>query len=86
MSAMEAKKFAEKEIKAGRTPTYEDLRDWLEIVDGMGELKKIDGADWNLEMGTLAELVARQLSDRESDPVFRQGMAVAQNLVNSLQG
>jgi len=60
MSAMEAKKFAEKEIKAGRTPTYEDLRDWLEIVDGMGELKKIDGADWNLEMGTLAELVARE--------------------------
>src|SRR3989304_6905706 len=57
---MEAKKFAEKEIKAGRTPTYEDLRDWLEIVDGMGELKKIDGADWNLEMGTLAELVARE--------------------------
>ncbi|MBI2998273.1 MAG: UbiD family decarboxylase [Deltaproteobacteria bacterium] len=60
MSAVEAKKFAEKEIKAGRTPTYEDLRDWLEIVDGMGELKKIDGADWNLEMGTLAELVARE--------------------------
>ena len=60
MSAMEAKKFAEKEIRAGRTPAYKDLRDWLEIVDGMGELKKIDGADWNLEMGTLAELVARE--------------------------
>ena len=60
MSALEAKKLAEKEIKAGRTPTYKDLRDWLEIVDGLGELKKIDRADWNLEMGTLAELVARE--------------------------
>ena len=60
MTALEAKKIAEKEIKAGKTPTYRDLREWIEIVDGMGELKKIDGADWNLEMGTLAELVARE--------------------------
>ncbi|MBI2350066.1 MAG: UbiD family decarboxylase [Deltaproteobacteria bacterium] len=60
MTALEAKKIAEKEIEAGRTPTYRDLREWIEIVDGMGELKKIDGVDWNLEMGTLAELVARE--------------------------
>ena len=60
MTALEAKRFAEKEIKAGRTPTYKDLREWLEIVESFGELKKIDGADWNLEMGTLAELVARE--------------------------
>jgi 4-hydroxy-3-polyprenylbenzoate decarboxylase len=60
MSAVEAKRFVEKEIKAGQTPAYTDLRDWLEIVEGLGELKKIDGADWNLEMGTLAELVARE--------------------------
>jgi len=60
MTALEAKKIAEKEIKAGKTPAYSDLREWIEIVDGMGELKKIDGADWNLEMGTLAELVARE--------------------------
>src|SRR3972149_400945 len=60
MTALEAKKFAEKEIKAGKTPTYSDLREWIEIVDGMGELKRIDGVDWNLEMGTLAELVARE--------------------------
>lgn len=60
MTALEAKKFAEKEIKAGRTPAYQDLREWLEIVEGLGELKRIDKADWNLEMGTLAELVARE--------------------------
>ena len=60
MAALEVKKFAEKEVKAGKTPTYRDLRDWLDIVDSLGELKKIDGVDWNLEMGTLAELIARE--------------------------
>src|ERR671924_1564410 len=60
MTALEARKLAEEEIKAGKTPKYTDLRDWLEIVDSFGELKKIDGADWNLEMGTLSELIARE--------------------------
>src|SRR5256885_14567189 len=60
MTALEARKLAEDEMKAGKTPKYTDLRDWLEIVDSVGELKKIDGADWNLEMGTLAELLSRE--------------------------
>ena len=29
----------------------EDLRYWIEKVDQMGEIKRIDGADWNLEIG-----------------------------------
>src|ERR1044071_1195142 len=40
--------------------TYQDLRQWLNIVDGFGELEQIDGADWNLEVGTLAELIYRE--------------------------
>ena len=60
MTALEARKIAEDEIKAGKTPKYTDLRDWLEIVDSLGELKKVDGVDWNLEMGTLAEIFARE--------------------------
>ncbi|MEE9145687.1 MAG: UbiD family decarboxylase [Candidatus Binatia bacterium] len=60
MTALEARKLAEEEIKAGRTPTYTDLRDWLEIVESFGQLKKIDNADWNLEMGTLAELLGQE--------------------------
>src|SRR5437667_12336454 len=59
MTALEARKLAEDEMKAGKTPKYTDLRDWLEIVDSIGELKKLDGVDWNLEMGTLAELLSR---------------------------
>jgi len=60
MTALEARKLAEDEMRAGKTPKYRDLRDWLEIVDSIGELKKVDGVDWNLEMGTLAEIFARQ--------------------------
>jgi UbiD family decarboxylase len=42
--------------------TYEDLRDWLKIVESMGELKRVNGADWNLEIGTMAELIYRERS------------------------
>jgi len=60
MAALEVQKFAEKEVKAGKAPAYRGLREWLDIVESLGELKKIDGVDWNLEMGTLAELIARE--------------------------
>jgi len=40
--------------------TYQDLRQWLNVVDGFGELERIDNADWNLEVGTLAELIYRE--------------------------
>ena len=33
MTALEARKLAEDEMKAGKTTKYTDLRDWLEIVD-----------------------------------------------------
>jgi 4-hydroxy-3-polyprenylbenzoate decarboxylase len=36
---------------------FKSLRDFLATLDERGELKKIDGADWNLEMGALTELM-----------------------------
>lgn len=39
-----------------------------------------------LQPQTLAELVGRQLSDRERDPVFRESMAVAQVFAKSVLG
>ena len=33
-----------------------DLRDWLEEVDKMGELNRVDGADWDLEIGAISIL------------------------------
>jgi UbiD family decarboxylase len=39
-----------------------DLRDWLEDVERHGELKKISGVDWNLEMSGIYEIVAKELA------------------------
>ena len=38
---------------------YHDLRDWIRQVDGFGELKGVEGADWNLEIGVITEVAAR---------------------------
>ncbi|RJF86360.1 UbiD family decarboxylase [Oleomonas cavernae] len=36
---------------------HRDLREFLERVEAAGELKRVQGAHWDLEMGCLAELV-----------------------------
>jgi UbiD family decarboxylase len=33
-----------------------DLRPWIEQVRGLGELREVRGADWNLELGAISEL------------------------------
>ena len=33
-----------------------DLRSWLKDIEGLGQLKKVDGADPHLEMGILTEV------------------------------
>jgi UbiD family decarboxylase len=40
--------------------SYKDLREWLQLVDEIGELKSIKGAHWNLEMGAITELLCRE--------------------------
>ena len=39
---------------------HRDLREWIERVDQVGELKRVHGADWNLEMGAITELIGRE--------------------------
>jgi 4-hydroxy-3-polyprenylbenzoate decarboxylase len=39
---------------------YSDLRGWLEEVDEMGELKRIEGAHWDREIGAISELMAER--------------------------
>src|SRR5436853_3676268 len=36
---------------------HRDLREFLSRIEGAGELLRVPGAHWNLEMGTLAEAV-----------------------------
>ncbi len=37
-----------------------DLRDWLSVIDELGELQTVSGADWNLEIGGISELNYRR--------------------------
>ncbi len=43
-----------------RKVKYKDLRDFLSIVESMGELKVISGAHWDKEMGAITEIVYRE--------------------------
>ncbi len=39
---------------------FDDLRSYAEELDKRGWVTKVDGADWDLEIGTLAELMAEE--------------------------
>ncbi len=38
---------------------YQGLREWLEIADCLGEIKRVDGCDWDKEIGALTDLCCR---------------------------
>jgi 4-hydroxy-3-polyprenylbenzoate decarboxylase len=70
-----------------------DLREWLKRVERLGELEKIDGVDWNLELAALAELVNEKFAAHERarpallfDNIqgYPAGRRVAANLVSSV--
>jgi UbiD family decarboxylase len=70
-----------------------DLREWLERVERLGELEKIDGVDWDLELAALAELANEKFAARERarpallfDKIqgYPAGRRVAANLVSSV--
>ena len=37
-----------------------DLRTWIAQIDGAGELQRVDGAHWNLEIGAISEINYRR--------------------------
>ena len=50
----------ESRIEEGRVA--DDLRVWLEQVEGLGQLERIKGAHWDLEIGALTEIVLEKLT------------------------
>ncbi|HEX2928459.1 MAG TPA: UbiD family decarboxylase, partial [Candidatus Binatia bacterium] len=46
---------------------YKDVREWIQKVDEMGELKVIEGADWNLEIGAISVLASKH---KENSPAL----------------
>ncbi|MDO8692265.1 MAG: UbiD family decarboxylase [Dehalococcoidia bacterium] len=39
---------------------YKDLRGWIDEVEKLGQLKHIDGADWQMEIGSITEIVCKE--------------------------
>ncbi|MEW6673950.1 MAG: UbiD family decarboxylase [Thermodesulfobacteriota bacterium] len=51
---------------------YADLREWLEQVEAIGELKRISGAHWDREMGPLTQLMHEKFKTRTPALLFDQ--------------
>lgn len=69
---------------------HRDLREFLERVEAIGELKRVKGAHWDLEMGCLAELVHHSGSDHPPAMLFEDipdyaGYRCVSGLSNSSQ-
>jgi UbiD family decarboxylase len=67
---------------------HADLREFLARVESAGELARIKGADWKLEMGTLAEIVYHKRPEPpallfEDVPGFPKGMRLLSGATNS---
>lgn len=65
---------------------FDDLREYINQAEELGECRLIEGADWDLEIGTIAELMAKRnspvlLFDKIKD--YPAGYQVATNLVTS---
>ena len=68
--------------------SYRDLREWLERIEGMGELKRLNGAHWDQEIGAITDLARRRprapalLFDEIKD--YPRGFRVLTNSLYSL--
>ncbi len=63
-----------------------DLRQYLAEIDNIGGLRKVEGADWNLEIGALTEMVGEKdgpalLFDNIKD--YQAGYRVLTNFLNN---
>ncbi len=63
----------------------DDLRGFLDALDERGKIKKVSNADWDLEIGTINELMAERqgpglIFDNIKD--YPQGFRVATNLMH----
>ena len=51
-------------------PRHEDLRDWLERAEEIGEVLRVDGAHWDTEMGAITEMVYHARVDNPPTILF----------------
>src|SRR5262245_42183991 len=49
---------------------YRDLRQWLEGINELGELKIVRGVEWDREMGAMVEMCYRQRAAKTAALLF----------------
>lgn len=70
--------------------SYSDFRDWINQVRANGELRELRGAHWDLELGTICDLVSLKEKNKpaflfDDIPGYPSGYRVLVNPVNSLK-
>lgn len=70
-------------------PRHEDLRDWLERCEEIGELLRLDNINWDTEQGAITEMVYHAAPDNppailfEKIPGYPEGYKALSGMVNS---
>ncbi len=90
---MSAKKTDESKAKSSGFREYNephtDLRDWLDRIERFGEVKHIDGVDWNLEVGAVAEMIYHNTPENppcllfDNIPGYPKGFRLISGMTNS---
>lgn len=66
-----------------------DLREWIEKVEQLGELQRVDGANWEEEIGVITDLYQRKMGLPallfDNVPGYPQGYRVLSNVCTSLK-
>ena len=76
-------------MPASITKPHVDLRDWIERARSVGELMRISGVDWNLEMGAVAEMIYHARPENppallfENIPGYSSDFRVLSGMTNS---
>lgn len=70
--------------------SYSDLREWLNQVEGFGELRTVEGADWDLEIGAITEMARKESKTApcilfDAIKGYPKGYRLAVGLLNSIK-
>ena len=70
--------------------SYRDLREWLQQVESLGELRHVEGADWDLEIGAIADLARKETKTQpcilfDAIKGYPKGHRLALGLLNSIK-
>ena len=64
---------------------YRGLRGWLDQVDKLGELRKVDGASWDVEMGALTHMLTEKSGGTAPAILFDNVPGYPQGLPHALR-